>query len=924
MTARAAALTVRAGRFLAGQAGPGPASALAVITLLSAFLATAGPRESTALQDRALQHTLAAAGSFSVSAGVSWPIISNSPAQRVSPRQLAVMTDVMGAAIGPPLRSPPAARWEGMTTPFRVVANPAPQAILSAPPLLEIAYRSALARNARLIAGSLPGAATPAGRAAGPVTLHVAVTAPTAARFGLRPGSRIRLLPPGAAIGAPVVLQVTGVVAPAGRASAFWALDPALAAPTVLKRSWVAGVFIGPAELPALESVFALSTMQVYWDFPLPTGGLTATQVPAEIRMMRTLSSGNAAAAAQQRANPPWTPPPTITVDGLAPLTSFQAGQAEVAVIGSLLTVGVFVVALILLLVCALVMTEAHAAELALLAARGGSRGQAAVLMLVRTAGVAVPALAVGVAAGLVATPADGNSTSWLLVSVVALTVLAGPVLLAWWGRAATRALAGTERSDLVIPRRSARRLVAEAAALAVVVGAVAALRVHGAGAGAGTGGDSYVSAAPVLVAIAAGLIVARFYPYPLRLLLRLRAPRGGTVGYLGLARAARARPESLLPALALVIALAVIALGGTIRGAVTRGQVAASWRQAGADAVIQTTGASQVVGSNAERSLAAVPGVTHAVAAYAADAHSALAANLLEPGFNSMSTGVAIVDPARYAALISATPWPPFPARLMARPGPGGSVPVIASPRVAAAMRRGASSIVFANITLRLQLAGTAEIMPALPGSKTFIIMPSWVVHRLKAAVPPDRLLLTGAHIDMPALRAALARTLPHNVLVSRAALLAATASSPSVQGADVLFDLCVAAAIACSIAAVLLGLLMSARERTRLAAWLAALGMTDRQNRRLAMMDALPMLLIAVVGGGLAGLLLGPLIAPALDLSAFTGSNLAVPVQPDLLALIAPGAVVLALVMLMTTAQSLLTRRRMVAGVLRLEEGR
>ena len=102
------------------------------------------------------------------------------------------------------------------------------------------------------------------------------------------------------------------------------------------------------------------------------------------------------------------------------------------------------------------------------------------------------------------------------------------------------------------------------------------------------------------------------------------------------------------------------------------------------------------------------------------------------------------------------------------------------------------------------------------------------------------------------------------------------------------------------------------------------AALGMTRRQARRLAVLDALPMLLIAVVGAELAGAVLGELIGPALDLSAFTGSGAPVSVPPDPLALILPPAGLIVLVVLITAGQSTLTRRRTRIGVLRLDEGR
>ena len=88
--------------------------------------------------------------------------------------------------------------------------------------------------------------------------------------------------------------------------------------------------------------------------------------------------------------------------------------------------------------------------------------------------------------------------------------------------------------------------------------------------------------------------------------------------------------------------------------------------------------------------------------------------------------------------------------------------------------------------------------------------------------------------------------------------------------------------------------------------------------------MLDALPLALIAVVGAMLAGAALGPIIAPALNLSAFTGSSATVPVPPDVLALVVPAAGVVILVSVITAVQSALTRRRTKTGVLRLDEGR
>jgi putative ABC transport system permease protein len=595
--------------------------------------------------------------------------------------------------------------------------------------------------------------------------------------------------------------------------------------------------------------------------------------------------------------------------------------EQAVGAINALQEYGLFAVALILLLTCALVVADAYEEEISLVLARGGSGAQVMLRTLGRTAVAAGPGLVAGAAAGLAVTPGAGG-TDVVLVTAVAVTALAAPTVISAWRHRGSRPVARAGRGDLAIPRRSVRRVVGEATVLIAIAGAVAALRLRGAAATSGP--DPYVSSAPVLVAVAAGLIAARVYPLPLRGLAALTAPRRSPVGFLGITRAARARPVALLPALALVVALAVVALGGTLRAAVSRGQVAASWQQTGADAVIRTTGAQQVVPPAAQRAIAAVPGISQSEAVYAVAPGDPLAASLLSTAADSISTGVLVVNPARYAALVAATPFPAFPASLLAHPGPGGTVPVVATPRIAAAIRAGHSLLGFAGSLLTIRLAATTTATPGLPGGGPFVILPSWVTPRLPDGAAPNIDLAMGSQLSAADLARTLRRALPGSVVQFRRTALATETGSPLVHSAGIAFGLGVAASVAVTVAAILLGLLLSGRDRTRAAAWLAALGMTRRQARRLAMLDALPLVLIAVVGAELAGLALGPLIAPALNLSAFTRSGAAVPVRPDVLALIAPAAGAVILVSVITAAQSALTRRRTAAGVLRLDEGR
>jgi putative ABC transport system permease protein len=922
-------------RLVAGDPGPGPALALAVIALLGAFVAMAGPRELTKVQNNALRQTLASAGSFGISAATDWQIVAGG--QPLSPAQIQVMADVMGGYLQPPLVSPAASRWAGLTTPLRSWPAAPPRAVLGVSPKLEMAYRTALASNARLVSGSFPQIATPArmdGRSV--IILQAAVTAATATRLGLRIGSLVSLggisslLPgdPGA------VLKVTGILRPTDPGSSFWTQDPSVAAPTVLTigsglaatTAWAGGVFVGPNELTAVQDVYGGALISLNWQFPLVTSGLTAAGAPRMLAAMNSLANGNAGQAALQASGPPLLTPPTLSAEGAGTLSSFITSEAAVGSTDSLLLVGIIAATTILLLVGGVVVTDAYSTELALARARGGSTRQLALRILGTAAGVAGPALAVGTVAAIAATPDGGNTVSWILVVLVAVAALAAPALLAGWRMRGLRALANAGREDLVIGRGSARRLIAEITALIVVTGAVLALRLRGLAPGAGF--DPYLSAAPVLVAAAAGLIAVRVYPVPLRLLARITAAGRGTVGYLGMARSARSRSVPLLPALALVVALTVIALGGLIRAAVSHGQAAASWQQVGADALVEAGGSQTSISPAARRAIAAVPGVRLACAAYVIPPGSSLAANQLLGAGGMTGIGLVIADPAQYAALVADTPFPAFPAGLLAPPRAGsprrGPVPVIASPSVAAAMRSPTGVLGFDGSELRVRVAATVSSTPALPSGGSFVIIPSWVASRLVGSVAPDTVLIAGPAVNIRDLRAVAARTAPGSQIISRAAVLQAAANTPLVHGSDLVLEESAGAAAACAVAAVLLGLLLSGRDRTRFASWLTAMGMTARQGRRLAVLDALPLLLVAILGAEIAGLVLGPLIGPGLVLSAFTSSTAPVPLQPDLVALIAPAVGAVILITVAAIGQSVLTRRRTTTGVLRLDEGR
>ena len=205
-------------------------------------------------------------------------------------------------------------------------------------------------------------------------------------------------------------------------------------------------------------------------------------------------------------------------------------------------------------------------------------------------------------------------------------------------------------------------------ALVAVAIGGLVVLRNQGL-----TSGNSglYPSAAPVLVAIPVAVVVLRCYPPLARELARIAGRSRGVVAFVGLARATRTPPGAVLPSFALVLVLAMVAFPAMVSTSVTRGQVAASWQQVGADAIIAGPGTAQVITPALQRQIASVPGVV-------STATAVVDAGSLPAGFE---LSVVFVDPARYAAVVDQAPGPRFPLAALS----GSALPA----RAGAARRR-------------------------------------------------------------------------------------------------------------------------------------------------------------------------------------------------------------------------------------------
>jgi putative ABC transport system permease protein len=924
---------------------------LALLTFLVVFAATAGARETLASRTQAVRQTVAAttATTRTITVSAAWhdvqSVISfvdntDDPAAVVTPATIDAITGQLYTAFNhaPVSLAPPGVDWSAMTVPFHYIEGDLP-GTGSTPVKVEITERQPLGAHVRLLSGRLPVAtpvpapAADAGKAGGrppAATVEGVVTSQTAARLGLHAGSEFTIR--GTEVAATgkvtyVTIQVTGIVVPADPDSSFWGIDPGILAArfqaegTPPTQFWAGAVLTGPDEAGELRAYFGPRNPQLEWVFPLDVSSLDDQQVRPLSDALDKISTHTPALS-----GPVAPVAATLTASSgmLSSVNQFIATAQSVDTLLWLLYVSLTVAGLAVLLLAARMVVLRRSTEITVIRARGGSLGQIAVgtgrdaaLLCVPAAGIAA-VLAILVVPGAGSVQGAGSAGGWWPPLAVLAAAVLGPALIAAWQHRLPRRRAAVPRRQRARPR-----LVMEAALVAASVAGIVVLRNQGVPAGSGV--NFYSSSAPVLVAIPGVIVVLRLYPLVLRGLRRAAARSSRAPVFLGLARASRAAALTpALPVFALVLALTVAAFAGMVRDAVINGEVAASWRTAGADVTVTASDPARsfTISPAAARAVAAVPGVTHA-------------AEVMNESWTTRAgsrINVLAVDPASYAGLVARTPgFPPVPAGLLATPGQAGAPqPVLVSPQAAAllgAPGQGGGAVTLSTRQsslqpVRVRVAGVIASTPALPAGGAFVIMPLAAV---KSAVTPpqpagvNEMLLTGGSIDRARLTAVLRQALPGGAATFRSDVLSALTSGPLQQGAFMLFSLAVVVAAILGLAVMLLDLALGAAEREATLARLATMGLGEGQRAWVVALEVLPAVIAAAVAAWACALALPRVLAPDLDLSVFTRSSVAVKLAADAASFVVPLAslAVLAGVVLGIEVRS---RRRRVASSLRI----
>ncbi|MEU1226383.1 FtsX-like permease family protein [Streptomyces sp. NPDC005828] len=846
---------------------PWAAAALALLVLVTAYLAAALPRAVDRYETEGLRHDIETAAPRSSVLELTYPVPVSERGPGLTGGVLQGQSDAVRDLFPAPILTDPEQTVHGVRTIKRVTGTdpwlPQPDGL---PPEFVLSSPSGLAEHSTLRKGR-----PAAGTAEAP---EAVVTAETAASLHLKPGSVVHV--PSKLRPEPVAVTITGIVEPRAPESPYWAVEQLLRTPALaamvgdeVKYYWQGALLLSPTSAPAVIST--TNEVEVFFRFMPEAGHLTGRDTDRlgaaldsavggpDLVKMRKVVKANAALTTQLGS----------IVD------SYRSMREAINPVVAVAVFGIGAVAAVVLAMTGGLFVTRRDSELSLLRSRGASLTGIGLRLLGETSAVAVPAaaLALGLAVLTVRPPGDGADDIPLGPSVLATALVALISMLVLPLRAVVvhrRPRLHGGRDDLLTARPSRRRTVLELTVLALTVGAVASLRLRG----TGDSGDHLVSAAPVLVGLIAAMVLVRIYPLPLRWLARPARRLRGAVGPLALARAGRASSSGTLPLLALVLALSTAAFGGSVLAGVADARDRAALLATGADARIGSPIEWTRLPAGLSESVRAVKGVRDVAPVqieYGVDVPS-YQGSAAQP----MSAPIVGVEPASYTRLANRTGFGPFPAGLLASTGRGGEdaiadtervLPAIASPKVAERLGKEPMDIISAAGVFRVKVVAVRSTTPAVDDADFLLVNSADVTHR------SDTSLLVTGPVDGAALRAAVKATSERaksgSVEVTlRSEKRSTYVDSPLQSGAERIYLGAIGAGAAFAVVAVLLSLLQSAPERTTLLARLRTMGLTRGQARRLLGLEALPQAVLAALGGILVGWATVPLLAPGIDL--------------------------------------------------------
>ena len=555
-------------------------------------------------------------------------------------------------------------------------------------------------------------------------------------------------------------------------------------------------------------------------------------------------------------------------------LEAHRARWAAAEGIIAVMAIGPALVAVATLALIAVLASRRRRATMSLARSRGASGRQVFVPVIVEGLLVAVPGAVIAALLAIALIPS--GTTSPTVVAAAAVVAIAVVIVTSTVVSIVRSRGPGRRDGDRVVGRVSTRRLVLEGLFVALAIGAAYLLRERGlsavSSAGSIGGFDPLIAAVPVLVGIAAGIVVVRLYPLALRLVAAVARRGRGLVLVLAARRATEGGTSSAV-LLVLLATATVAAFAATSLDSLDRGAEVAAWQTIGGSYRLQAPTGALPADVDAD----ALPGVTVSAGVFE---------GTVPVGASGPQTLFALADAGPMAEALAGTPADPaFPAGFTT-PG-SGPIPAIISTSLAEAPRGVKLGDEFTSsiegYALKYKVVEVRDGFAGLPRNRSWVVAPrEWFKGQAPAArIVPIWEIVSAPSTPPDAMRAAvtaMSPTVATTSVAEQAETLRTAPVTEAVRGLILAAALVTAAYAALGVAA---ALALSGIARTVEVARLRTIGLTSRQAIALAIAEHGPTTLTGFVIGGLLGVALFQLLRSALGLGGLVGSPVDVPLE-------------------------------------------
>lgn len=714
-----------------------------------------------------------------------------------------------------------------------------------------------------------------------------------------------------------VAAEVVGIYDVPDATDPYWMDDTALiqpsyGGPTLFARLVNISAVLAPEAYRDLlgETSAARYPVRYTWRYRVDPDRLQASDTERLLVDLRRLEGTFPASGAG--------PAGTTLHSGLLPLMeAWTSRWRSATTLLGVIAVGPIVVALAALAMVILLAVARRRPSLELSRGRGASTAQLIGAAAAEGLLLTLPAATLAILIALLVLPSGSPRST--AVAAFAVAIVATLLIVLAIVPTAIAAPRGPGRSSIGGRRTSARRLMLEG--LVIVLACVGAylLRERGMSSVASVGdtpaADPLIAAVPALAGVAAGLIVVRLLPIPVRAMGRLAGRRRDLVPVLAMRRAAGGGSAGAV-LLVLMAATAIAAFSLTTLLHFDQAADDVAWQQVGAP--YHLTGGVAVLPSDLDP--ATFPEVDASAGAFKVRA-------VLET--RRLPLDLVAIDVADLGPVVTGTPADPLlPAALLAPTVPTGTpYPVI----VSQALGEGTQALDVGDTftlpvearTLSFQIVEIRARFPGLPEGVPFVIAS-------RDQLRGDRtdgfrtnsafyIRADDAGTTADAIRAHVRESAPFAILDGRAERTAALRTSPIIDA--IVLGVALAGLLAAVYAAMAIAaaLALAGAAQAVEVAHLRTMGMTRREAFGLIVVEHGPMIVIGFVAGLAFGSLLFRVVQPGLGLDTLVGSSLEIPVSLNVAQLLAIGLFVVAIAALGIGLGAFLQRRAIPASAVR-----